>query len=409
MFENIIGQTETVQALREELAEGRFPRSSLFFGPPYCGKLSTALEAARALTCREGKGDWTCECASCRLHRELAHPYTVLLGPRYSGVEIAACADALMRNRRQPTRFLFLRAVRKLTRRFDPALWDSDDARLRSAQEKAGRIDELLLDLPSGSDLPPEPQLGELLELIVAACAQLAILVRGDGISIGQIRRLSAWAHMTATASRKIAILENADRMQESARNALLKLLEEPPAEVHLIVLSTRRAAIIPTVLSRLRPYVFAPRSPAEEAEVLSKIFRAEPGRFPTLRSFFLAWKEINPEMLSALAGRFWEGVGEDDAGSEILGEIEDMLSGSKSQKETATSFLEELTSRFREQLGKQTMAIDTLEEWSRAIRESHLRLDLYNINPLNVVEALFYRMRLSAPRGRAMAFRGSE
>jgi DNA polymerase III gamma/tau subunit len=43
MFENIIGQAAAVSALRGELAQGKFPRSALFFGPPYAGKLSTAL------------------------------------------------------------------------------------------------------------------------------------------------------------------------------------------------------------------------------------------------------------------------------------------------------------------------------------------------------------------------------
>ena len=74
MFENIIGQREITATLRAELTEGRYPRSTLYFGPAYCAKLSTALEVARVLTCREGRGEWSCECPSCRVQRELAHP-----------------------------------------------------------------------------------------------------------------------------------------------------------------------------------------------------------------------------------------------------------------------------------------------------------------------------------------------
>ena len=95
MFENIIGQEETVRALRSELAGARFPQSVLFFGPTYSGKLSTALEAARVLTCLEGRGEWSCECSSCRMQKELSHPQTALLGARYADVEIAASAEAL--------------------------------------------------------------------------------------------------------------------------------------------------------------------------------------------------------------------------------------------------------------------------------------------------------------------------
>jgi DNA polymerase-3 subunit gamma/tau len=324
-------------------------------------------------------------------------------------VEIAACADALRRDPRPATRFLFLRSVRKLTRRYDSVLWESDDARARTAQEKAAKIEEMLFDLPPDEEEASERERAEFLEGVVAACTQLAALWRGDGISIGQIRRLSAWAHVTAASSRKIAILENADRMQEAARNALLKLLEEPPAQVHLLVLSPRREAIIPTIRSRMRPYPFAQRSAEEEREVLAKIFRAEPERYRTLRAFFLAWKEINPEALSTFASRFMERVAEAGPSVDIAREIEEVLPGGRNQKETAASLLEELTLRFRSLLRENAVPLDTLEEWSRAMRESQQKLELYNIHPASVVEALFHRMRLSGPRyGAAAAGSGS-
>ena len=153
MFENIIGHTATVAALRGELADGKFPRSALFVGPPYTGKLSTALEAARVLTCSEGRGEWSCECPSCRMQKELSHPLTVLLGPRYSDVEIAASADALMRSRKPATVYLLLRAVRKLTRRFDPWIADADDARVKGMQDRVAQLEELADRLAPGADL----------------------------------------------------------------------------------------------------------------------------------------------------------------------------------------------------------------------------------------------------------------
>ncbi len=90
MLENIIGHAALVAEIRAELASARFPRAVLFVGPPYAGKLSTALETARVLTCREGTAAWSCDCVSCRSQKELTHPHTVLLGFRYADVEIAA-------------------------------------------------------------------------------------------------------------------------------------------------------------------------------------------------------------------------------------------------------------------------------------------------------------------------------
>ncbi len=406
MFENIIGQKGTVDTLRTELAKGSFPRSTLFFGPQYSGKLSAALEAARVLTCAEGTGEWTCECASCRSQKELIHPHTVLLGSRYWDVEIAACADSLRRNRRPPSQYLFLRSVRKLTRRFDTVTWDAEESRVKAAQDKVASIEEMLLSLAPGQELPAEKKLSDLLEDIISACLQLAGMGRGEAITIGQIRRLSSWAHLTAGESKKVAILENVDRMQDSARNALLKLLEEPPAAVHVIALSTRRAAIIPTILSRLRPYAFEQRGPAEESDVLVRIFREEPGHFEGLRSFFLAWKEINPEKLGQISRRFLSmAASPEEPDSDALAEMGDLFPSDRraprdrNQKEAVLSFLEELMMRLRDPLRSGSMALEVLEDWAEAARESLMRIETYNMNPATVVEALFLRMRERARR----------
>jgi DNA polymerase III delta prime subunit len=409
MFENIIGQAGILATLREELAEAKFPRAALFFGPPYSGKLSMALEVARVLCCREGTALWSCECASCRQHKELAHPHALLLGSRYSDVEIAASSGTLLRTRKPAAHYLFLRAVRKLTRRFDADLWESDDAKIKAAQEKVARIEELLAELPPGSELPEERSLAQMLEKLVAACVQLSTAARIEAISIGQVRRLAAWSHGTAADSRKIAILENADRMQDSARNALLKLLEEPPAGVNLILLSTRRGAIIPTILSRLRPYPFEQRSAAEEQEVMAKIFRDETGARDSLRGFFLAWREINPEKLSILSRRFMDLV-RHGAGSsvDIIAELGELFPDRRGQRErplreTTASFLEELTFRLHELMREGQASLDVLEGWNVAVREALARLDTYNISPQTAVESMFYRMRSAqVPEGRA-------
>ena len=64
MFENVIGQRDTVRMLREELGRSVLPHAVLLHGPIYSGKLTTALEVARVLTCLEGRGDWSCRCAA---------------------------------------------------------------------------------------------------------------------------------------------------------------------------------------------------------------------------------------------------------------------------------------------------------------------------------------------------------
>ena len=412
MFENIIGQRAAVAALSAELAAGAFPRASLFAGPPFAGKLSTALEAARVLTCA-ADGAWSCECPACRQQRELVHPHTVMLGWRYADVEIPASAAALQANRGAATRYLYLRAVRKLLRRFEPAVWDADDARMRTVQEKALQVEEAIAPLEPGRDLPPTDELAAVMERADVLCRELAQSVRSDLVTVGQVRLLSAWAHVTAPGSRKVAIIENADRMQEAARNALLKLLEEPPASVHLVLLTTRRSSLAPTMLSRLRPYLFPGRGPEDERDVIARIFRDESGRFTDLRGFFLAWRDISPERLATAARSFLDRALDPEAGLELSDELAAMLVPKRARdggtdaprgrerdgdpsraRATAIAFLEELSSALRAALRGGGAGVDLLEGWAAAVRECHARIETLNVAPATALLALAARLR---------------
>lgn len=77
----------------------------------------------------------------------------------------------------------------------------------------------------------------------------------------------------------RLFIIEDADRMNEAASNALLKTLEEPPRTTHLILITARPAALLPTIRSRCQVVRFAPLDSREiEAHLLrdKKISAAE-------------------------------------------------------------------------------------------------------------------------------------
>ena len=87
----------------------------------------------------------------------------------------------------------------------------------------------------------------------------------GKDISVAQVRQLRADAYIRPNeADRKIYILENAQTMNPSAQNAMLKLLEEGPAYAAFLLLTDNAAALLPTVRSRCE---LLPLSPVTEAE----------------------------------------------------------------------------------------------------------------------------------------------
>lgn len=71
-------------------------------------------------------------------------------------------------------------------------------------------------------------------------------------ILVDQIREIRASAFVRPhQADRRVFILENAQRMNEQAQNAFLKVLEEPPESVIFILIVPSRTDLLDTVISR--------------------------------------------------------------------------------------------------------------------------------------------------------------
>lgn len=75
-----------------------------------------------------------------------------------------------------------------------------------------------------------------------------------DQIKIDAVREVRQWgAFAPAAAPFRFVILEEAQRLNPAAANALLKTLEEPPPRYHFILTAPASDLLIPTILSRCR------------------------------------------------------------------------------------------------------------------------------------------------------------
>ncbi|MFQ3547296.1 MAG: hypothetical protein SNJ56_03080, partial [Termitinemataceae bacterium] len=297
MFENILGQP-AVDQLIADITSASLPPSILFEGPIAAGKGSTALELARVLSCISDGAPWNCACSECMQHRQLTHPDLLLLGSRNFISEISAASAAFLREPESAARLLFIRSVRKLLARFNPIIWEGDESKLAKLGLLITNCNEELEELsqPSAAE--------EKLEKVCASLVQHALQLESEGISetipISQIRAATYWAHLAPLGKRKLLVIENADKMQDSSRNALLKLLEEPPATTQIVLCTPRKTSLLPTIRSRLRPYQFVQRSRDIEAQVLRRVFRdpvaAHGDDFTSLSSYLETFLPVPPE-----------------------------------------------------------------------------------------------------------------
>ena len=92
-------------------------------------------------------------------------------------------------------------------------------------------------------------------------------------VSVGDVRDLIRnTSLLPAEGNRMVFVIENAQDMQAPAQNALLKVFEEPPEGVFLILLTESRKALLPTVRSRGRTVVLRGRPDAElEADLKAR------------------------------------------------------------------------------------------------------------------------------------------
>jgi DNA polymerase-3 subunit delta' len=91
-------------------------------------------------------------------------------------------------------------------------------------------------------------------------------------IGVDSARALKHFVQLrSVSARRKIAIVDDADRLSIAAQNALLKTLEEPPGHALLILVSTSPGALLSTVRSRCRRIVFQPLSDDDVRLVLER------------------------------------------------------------------------------------------------------------------------------------------
>src|SRR2546421_9743273 len=64
--------------------------------------------------------------------------------------------------------------------------------------------------------------------------------------------------------SARLFVIDEADKMNDAATNALLKTLEEPPPTTYLFLITSRPDSLLPTIRSRCQTLRFAPVETAE-------------------------------------------------------------------------------------------------------------------------------------------------
>jgi len=75
---------------------------------------------------------------------------------------------------------------------------------------------------------------------------------------------------------RRVAVIDDADRMSNESSNALLKTLEEPPSYAVIVLIAADSSKILPTIRSRCQTVRFGPLDPSHIARLVTELEWAE-------------------------------------------------------------------------------------------------------------------------------------
>jgi len=223
----VIGHEQERAAIAAAAVEHRLPGALLFHGPPGIGKQRLALWVAQLLVCEQPTAAGPCNrCKACSMAVRLEHPdvhwYFPLTRPKSSGGP-DKLAEAL------------------------------EDA--RGAELAARRAEPFRPTMPS--------------DMVGLFLAQMQTL-RRQAVS------------RPAMARRQVFIIGDAEFLspQEAtteAANALLKILEEPPANTTFILTASDPDELLPTIRSRLLPIRLRPLPVETVEQVLRDEVHADP------------------------------------------------------------------------------------------------------------------------------------
>ncbi|MCT4555653.1 MAG: DNA polymerase III subunit delta' [Pelagimonas sp.] len=91
-------------------------------------------------------------------------------------------------------------------------------------------------------------------------------------IRVQEVRKLAGFFGLSAAdGGRRVVIVDAADELNIQAANAILKMLEEPPARTTLLLISHQPARLLPTIRSRCRELRLAPLGDQDMMQALTQ------------------------------------------------------------------------------------------------------------------------------------------
>lgn len=210
-------------------------------------------------------------------------------------------------------------------------------------------------------------------------------------ISVAVVRRaIESFGATAALGGWRVGVVDSADDLNRNSANALLKLIEEPPARTVFLIVAHRPHQVLPTIRSRCRKLAFSPLSHAETLRVLAEqapdSAAGERERAARLGegSVRRALVRLDPEMLALIEGArsLFDAMPRHDRAAALA--LAEGLQGKRNDQAFAL-FLETLEAWMQEKLRAEAVAgprrlAPLAEVWDKSARAAR-ETDVLNLD----------------------------
>lgn len=397
MYQTIKGQKPVTNQLSAAIQQGKLPAALIIQGDRFTGRLSTALETARILSCCEA-GAADCTCSNCRNLRNGSNPYTLMMLSRNLSGEIGGAARSLLAESSEGVlgdagRDRFFLQVRKLTSRFQEHFFQDASASQKVLLKQAFAIDDQLMELEELFRKYDKRKIKKTVNDIIGACAKLSGGVKTSNIPVSHLRRIASWIYSYPESEVKTIIIEGIERFSDASKNALLKILEEPPKNSYFILISGTAAAVPSTILSRTRKLLFHERGWEDDGEIIKEFYGEDPENYDSLKTFFMTASGIDCRSLRQDVEQFLSAV--TASGEPAYPRIQKILKRVDSEK-LFREFLEEMASAVELELHDRILSHQKAAAIYQEMKLAAMRHDEFNQQTTLALESLYHRIRVS-------------
>ena len=256
-----ISQNEIAIALVKDLQRKKLPQALLFAGPSFSGKLTCAVELAKAMGCTKEN--------------------LVISATRDFLYSLNTALKVFMKTKDQKSKEFLKNNLEIFQLTFHSVL----DVSIDRTKPQMVKVNELFSKIDSLQDNDIERWGKDLSEVLKDLQKNRK---KNNALSMEQLRNVQSWLEMTSFNNiPKVLILEGIENLNINVANGLLKLLEEPNTNSRIVLISTSYQKLLETILSRVRKFDFKPIV-GKTLEIVINNFSGEKSSYRDFESYFL-------------------------------------------------------------------------------------------------------------------------